>query len=79
MPIFAMHWRMKAAWSRSASTLTTWSHPRESSSSDMLPVPANRSRATAPSRSMYPFITLNMFSLAKSVVGRALNVRGMSK
>ena len=78
-PIFSRHWRMNAAWSRSASTLTTLEHPLESISSVMLPVPAKRSRAVAPSISTYPLRTLKMFSLAKSVVGRALNVRGTSK
>ena len=63
----------------SASTLTTRLQPRETSSSEMLPVPAKRSRATASSKSMYPCSTLKIFSLAKSVVGRALKVRGISK
>ena len=70
---------MKAACSRSASTLTTCLHPLDSNSSDMLPVPANKSSAVASSKSMYLFRTLKMFSLAKSVVGRALNVFGTSK
>ena len=78
-PILARHCLMKAWWSRSISTLTTRSQPLDSSSSVMLPVPEKRSRACFPSRSMYPASTLNMFSLAKSVVGLALNERGMSK
>ena len=79
VPSFCMHCLIKRAWSLSDSTLTTEAQPRDSSSKEMLPVPANKSRAETPSRSMYPFITLKIFSLAKSVVGRALNVRGMSK
>lgn len=53
--------------------------PRDTSSSEMLPVPAKRSRAEVSSKSIYPCSTLKMFSFAKSVVGRALNERGMSK
>ena len=53
--------------------------PRDSSSSEMLPVPEKRSRAAASSKSTYCTSTLKMFSLAKSVVGRALNERGISK
>ena len=50
-------------------------------SSVMLPVPAKRSsaRGASLSKSMYARRTLNRFSLAKSVVGRALNERGTSK
>lgn len=73
------HRRMKAWWSRSSSTLTTCLQPRESSSKDMLPVPEKRSRAVASSKSISPVSTLNMFSLAKSVVGLALKERGISK
>ena len=42
----------EVAWSRSASTLMTRWQPRETSSSEMLPVPAKRSRAVASSKSM---------------------------
>lgn len=77
-PSLSMHWWMKRAWSRSASTLTTVSQPRDSNSRDMLPVPEKRSRAVLPSKSIYPQSTLKMFSLAKSVVGLALNARGIS-
>ena len=45
----------------------------------MLPVPEKRSRAVASSKSMYCISTLKMFSLAKSVVGLALNDFGISK
>ena len=38
VPNFCIHRRMKLAWSRSASTLTTCRQPREMSSSEMLPV-----------------------------------------
>ena len=79
VPNFVVHWRMKWACSRSVSTLTTLAHPLERSSSEMLPVPAKRSNAVASSKSTYALSTLKMFSLAKSVVGRALNERGMSK
>ena len=45
----------------------------------MLPVPEKRSSASAPSKSIYCVSTLKMFSLAKSVVGLALKLRGISK
>ena len=45
VPSFLRHCLMKAWWSRSASTLITESQPRESSSSEMLPVPENKSNA----------------------------------
>ena len=45
----------------------------------MLPVPAKRSKAVTPSlKSMRLESTLKRFSLAKSVVGRALKLRGTS-
>ena len=44
----------------------------------MLPVPANRSKAVASSRSMRFARMLKRLSLAKSVLGRALNVLGTS-
>lgn len=44
----------------------------------ILPVPENRSSAVAPSRSILLARILNRLSLAKSVVGRALNVLGTS-
>ena len=44
----------------------------------MLPVPENRSSAVASSRSILLARILNRLSLAKSVVGRALNVLGTS-
>ena len=43
------------------------------------PVPANRSRQRAPSMSMIFSMTLNMFSRAKSVVGRAVILVGTLK
>ena len=45
----------------------------------MPPVPAKRSRQRQSSKSMYCMSTLNRFSLAKSVVGRALKLLGTSK
>ena len=44
----------------------------------MLPVPENRSSAVAPSKSILFARMLKRLSLAKSVVGRALNVLGTS-
>ena len=71
--------RTKEKCWRSRSTLTTSGHPRLNSSRVMLPVPANKSSARVVSKSTYARSTLNRFSLAKSVVGRALNERGTSK
>ena len=45
----------------------------------MLPVPEKRSSAVVSSKSTMFVSMLNRFSFAKSVVGRALNVRGISK
>ena len=42
-------------------------------------MPAKRSRQRQSSKSMYCMSTLNRFSLAKSVVGRALKLLGTSK
>ena len=71
---------MKRQCRVSFSILITREHPRDSSSRVMLPVPAKRSSAIGSfPQLMYPFRTLNRFSLAKSVVGRALKVRGTSK
>ena len=69
---------MNAWWAGSFSTLTTWEHPLDTSSMLMLPVPEKRSSAVAPSRSIRFARMLNRLSLAKSVVGRALNVLGTS-
>ena len=60
----------------------TESQPLDTSSMLMLPVPAKRSRAQTPPSSRFMYLldsTLNRFSLAKSVVGRALKERGTSK
>ena len=61
------------------STATTFSQPRLRNSRLMAPVPAKRSRAVQPSKSRMFSSTLNMFSRAKSVVGRAVMLRGTSK
>lgn len=61
------------------STEVTWAASRESSSNVIAPVPANRSRAWIPSMSMMFSMTLNIFSRAKSVVGRAVMFEGTVK
>ena len=63
----------------SISTDVTAVHPLDSNSRLMLPVPEKRSRASVSSKSMILSNMLKRFSLAKSVVGRALKLRGMSK
>ena len=57
----------------------TGEQPRERNSRLMPPVPEKRSSTEHSSKSMMLLSTLNRFSLAKSVVGRALKLRGMSK
>ena len=71
--------RINWACSLLCSTLSTLCAPRLIISADMPPVPAKRSRQRQSSKSMYCMSTLNRFSLAKSVVGRALKLLGTSK
>lgn len=69
---------MKFAWVAAISTATTRLQPRERNSRLIAPVPAKRSRVLLPSRSNEFSMTLNMFSRAKSVVGRAVIFFGTS-
>ena len=64
---------------RSVCIILTLLHSLESNSNEILPVPANKSSASVPSRSVRLLITLKRFSFAKSVVGRALKEDGTSK
>ena len=71
---------LRCEWcSGSISTDVTEGQPRESNSRLMLPVPENRSSADDSSKSTLFISMLNRFSFAKSVVGRALKLRGTSK
>lgn len=63
---------MNRAWVVAFSTAVTDAAPRDSNSMLTAPVPAKRSRHRSPSISTMFSITLNMFSRAKSVVGRAV-------
>lgn len=71
--------RMNESWVCASSTEVTAAHPRERSSNDTAPVPAKRSMAVMPSKSVKLDSTLNRFSRAKSVVGRAEMFVGTSK
>ena len=74
-----MRLRIKAACSRRFSMEVTEEQPRDTNSNAILPVPENRSIAESPSKSKRLDRMLKRFSLAKSVVGRALKLLGTSK
>ena len=71
--------RMKLYCVAAFSTEVTVLHPRDRNSNVIAPVPANRSNASASSKSTMFSITLNIFSRAKSVVGLADMFVGTSK